>query len=117
MIEGNKTTHNTNHHKHMNTKQRWEQDLEGVKEQLAHLKTTQKKMMVSSNNNGTQQKQMKELLHTQATPFLIIICLHIYYTTLIFYMGSCKYICIFFTLPVCKCKCKKKHLHTDSVSV
>jgi hypothetical protein len=40
MIEGSKTTHNTIHHKHMNIKQRWEQDLEGVKEQLADLKTT-----------------------------------------------------------------------------
>ncbi len=96
MIKGNKTTHKT--------KQQCEQDLEGVKEQLAHLKTTRKRTMASSNGNGAQQKQMKEL-HTQIAPLLTLICLHKYYMTLIFYMGSCKYICIFFTLPVCKCKC------------
>ncbi len=55
MIKGNKTTHKT--------KQQCEQDLEGVKEQLAHLKTTRKRTMASSNGNGAQQKQMKEL-HT-----------------------------------------------------
>jgi hypothetical protein len=107
MIEGNKTTHNTNHHKHMNTKQWWEQNLEGVKEQLVHLKTTQKRTMANSNGNCAQQKQMRELLHTQVAPSLTLICLHGYYTALIFYIRSCKYICIFFTLLVCKCKCIK----------
>ncbi len=82
----------------MNTKQQWEQNLEGVKEQLVHLKTTQKRTMVNSNGNRAQQKQMRELLHTQVAPSLTLICLHGYYTALIFYIGSCKYICIFFTV-------------------
>jgi len=100
-------THNTSHHKHMNTKQQWEQDLEGVKEQLVHVKMTWKRTMVSSNGNGAEQKQMKELLHMQVAPLLTLICLQTYYMALIFYIGLCKkYICIFFTLFKCKCKNK-----------
>lgn len=65
-------THNISHHKQMNTKKQWEQDLEGVKKQLAHMKMTWERTMVSSDGNGAHKKQMKGLLHTQVAPLLTL---------------------------------------------